>query len=495
MNLELSFCNYSGQPQGIAPTSEDFRQSDEIFEKIMQQTIVFDIDLIRSYDKAGPRYTSYPTAVQFHEGFDEAAYREYARNSNLVPLKPLSLYVHIPFCDTMCFYCACNKMATKNRELAKPYLAALQQEIALQGALFQRERPVTQLHWGGGTPTFLNHSQMRDLMQSTRTHFQLLDDDSGEYSIEIDPREMQHDTVALLRELGFNRMSLGVQDFDPKVQKAVNRIQSEEQTFAVLEAARSEGFKSISIDLIYGLPHQSADRFSKTLEIILAVKPDRFSIFNYAHLPTLFKPQRRINEVELPTPSEKLVILQQTINQLTEAGYIFIGMDHFALPDDELAIAQRNGTLYRNFQGYSTHANCDLIGLGSTSIGQVGDSYGQNIKTLDEYYAQIEGGHIPIFRGIALNADDKLRRAVITKLICHFTLEISAIEKEYLIDFKGYFSKEWEELEKMQKDGLLALSDQRIDILPAGRLLVRNICMPFDAYLRLNKEQKFSKVI
>jgi len=461
----------------------------------MQQSTIFDIDLIRRYDKAGPRYTSYPTAVQFHNGFDEAAYREHAQNSNLTPLKPLSLYVHVPFCDTVCFFCACNKIATKNRQLAIPYLATLQQEIAMQGALFNRERPVTQLHWGGGTPTFLSHAQMRELIQTIKTHFQMLNDDSGEYSIEIDPRETQSDTVAFLRELGFNRMSLGVQDFEPKVQKAVNRIQSEKQTFAVLEAARREGFKSISIDLIYGLPHQNADTFSKTLDKILAVKPNRFSIFNYAHLPTIFKPQRRINETELPAPSEKLAILQNTIHQLTDAGYIFIGMDHFALPDDELTIAQRNGTLYRNFQGYSTHADCDLIGLGPTSIGKVGDSYSQNVKTLDEYSAQIEGGHIPVFRGIALNADDKLRRAVITKLICHFTLDIPTIEEEYLIDFKEYFSKEWEELGMMQEDGLLTLDDQHIDILPAGRLLVRNICMTFDAYLRKNKEQRFSKVI
>ena len=365
----------------------------------------------------------------------------------------------------------------------------------MQGALFKHERPVMQLHFGGGTPTFFNHEQMRDLMQVLKSHFQLLDDDSGEYSIEIDPRETQSNTVPLLRELGFNRMSLGVQDFDPQVQKAVNRIQSEEQTFAVLEAARREGFKSISIDLIYGLPHQCVETFSKTLDKILAVKPDRLSIFNYAHLPTLFKPQRRINEADLPAASEKLAILQHTIKHLTEAGYLYIGMDHFALPNDELAIAQRNGTLYRNFQGYSTHANCDLIGLGITSISQVSDSYGQNVKTLDEYYAQINTGHIPIFRGIALNADDKLRRAVITQLICHFTLDIPRIEKEYAIDFKNYFSIEWAELKMMQEDGLLMQNDQRIDILPAGRLLVRNICMTFDAYLRKNKAQRFSKVI
>jgi len=460
----------------------------------VQQTITFDLDLIHRYDKAGPRYTSYPTAVQFHQGFDEATYREHAQNSNAT-LNPLSLYIHVPFCDTVCFYCACNKVATKNRSLAVPYLAALHQEIAFQSALFNSERVVTQLHWGGGTPTFLSHREMHDLMQHIKAHFLMLTDDTGEYSIEIDPRETQSDTVAFLREQGFNRMSLGVQDFNPKVQKAVNRIQSIEQTFTVLEAARSEGFKSISLDLIYGLPHQTVDSFSQTLDQILAVKPDRLSIFNYAHLPTLFKPQRRINEADLPHSSEKLAILQHTINQLIDAGYVYIGMDHFAIPDDELAIAQRNGSLYRNFQGYSTHADCDLIGLGTTSIGKVGDSYSQNVKTLEEYYAQIEGKHIPVFRGIALTADDKLRRAVITQLICHFSLNIPAIEKAYQIDFKAYFAVEWAELETLQNDGLLERHEDRIEILPAGRLLVRNICMTFDIYLRQNQERRFSKVI
>jgi len=459
----------------------------------MQQTTIFDIDLIRRYDKAGPRYTSYPTAVQFSSKFDETSYRNHAQNSN--PTKPLSLYLHVPFCDTVCFYCACNKIATKDRGLTIPYLQHLYKEIALQGRLFSQQRPVTQLHWGGGTPTFLNHDQTEEVMKVMGKHFQLLDDDSGEYSIEIDPRETKPDTIALLREVGFNRMSLGVQDFTPKVQKAVNRIQSPEQTFAVLEQARNEGFKSVSIDLIYGLPYQTEMSFIKTLETIIAVRPNRLSVFNYAHLPTIFKPQRRINEADLPSSTEKLAILQNTTNQLLEAGYIYIGMDHFALPDDELAIAQRNGTLYRNFQGYSTHADCDLIGLGITSISQVSDSYSQNVKTLEEYYAKITAGQIPVFRGFTLNEDDKLRRAVITKLICHFTLDISIIEKEYQIDFKTYFATEIAELETMQIDGLLTINEQQINILPAGRLLVRNICMPFDIYLRQNTEQRFSKVI
>ncbi len=460
----------------------------------MQQTELFNIDLIRRYDTAGPRYTSYPTAVQFNDQYDEATYHDYAKNSN-ASLNPLSLYVHIPFCDTVCFFCGCNKIATKDRSKSKPYLEYVNQEIIMQSALFNPERIVTQLHWGGGTPTFLSHSEIRELINSMKSNFQLLDDDTGEYSIEIDPRETKADTVAVLREVGFNRMSLGLQDFNPQVQKAVNRIQSEEQTFGVLEAARQEGFKSISIDLIYGLPHQTVDSFAKTLEKILSVKPNRLSIFNYAHLPTIFKPQRRISEADLPSPDEKLAILQHTTTQLTQAGYVYIGMDHFALPDDELAQAQNNGTLYRNFQGYSTHANCDLIGLGVSSIGKVGDSYSQNLKTLDKYYAQIDAGHIPIFRGITLTADDKLRRTVITQLMCNFYLDIPSVETEYKIDFKQYFAYELQELAKQQEDGLLTITANRIQILPVGRLLIRNICMNFDIYLRKHKEQRFSKVI
>lgn len=460
----------------------------------MHQTITFDLDLIHRYDKSGPRYTSYPTAVQFHDGFTEVDYRRHAQQSNAGG-NPLSLYFHIPFCDTVCFYCACNKVVTKNRSLSSPYLEHLHQEIAEQARLFDPQRPVTQLHWGGGTPTFLNPEQMTELMTRTRQAFRLLDDDSGEYSIEIDPREADADTIALLRRLGFNRMSLGVQDFDEKVQKAVNRIQSEEQTFAVLNAARQQGFKSISLDLIYGLPFQTVDSFIKTLEKIVAVQPDRLSIFNYAHLPTLFKPQRRIIPEELPTPAQKLDILQATINFLAEAGYVYIGMDHFSKPDDELAIAQRQGTLYRNFQGYSTHADCDLIGLGVTSISKVHDCYSQNVKKLDEYYPKVAAGHIPIFRGVTLTEDDKLRRELIMQLMCHFSLNIPQVEAKHQLNFKQHFASEWAQLGQMQQDGLLERSDDRIEILPAGRLLVRNIAMVFDVYLRHAQEQRFSKVI
>ncbi len=460
----------------------------------MQQNLIFDLDLIRRYDKAGPRYTSYPTAVQFHEGFTADTYREHALATNASG-RPLSLYFHIPFCDTVCFYCACNKVATKDRSKAAPYLQHLGKELAMQGALFDRSRPVTQLHWGGGTPTFISHDEMRQLMAMTAEHFQLLSDDSGEYSIEIDPREASAETIQVLRELGFNRLSLGVQDFEASVQQAVNRIQTEQETFAVLEAARACGFKSVSIDLIYGLPHQTEASFQRTLERVLTMQPDRLSVFNYAHLPTLFKPQRRIEEAALPSPAEKLAILQQTSETLESAGYVYIGMDHFARPDDELAIAQRNGTLYRNFQGYATHADCDLLGFGITSIGKVGDTYSQNLKTLDEYYAAIDAGQLAVFRGVALTADDCLRREVITQLICHFELTIAKIEQQFNIDFQQYFAREWVELARLQSDGLISFDAEKITILPAGRLLVRNICMTFDAYLAQATQQRFSKVI
>ena len=462
----------------------------------MEQTLVFDQDLIRRYDKSGPRYTSYPTAVQFHPGFGVEQYRAWAERTNHeATQRPLSLYFHIPFCDTVCFYCACNKVVTKDRRKSVPYLEHLHHELALQGALFDRARPVDQLHWGGGTPTFISHEQMQELMRVTGEHFNLRDDDSGEYSIEIDPREATAETVALLRSLGFNRMSLGVQDFEPKVQKAVNRLQGERETFAVMQAARAQGFKSISVDLIYGLPFQSVASFGRTLDKIIDSGADRLSVFNYAHLPEMFMPQRRINAEELPTPAEKLDILQHTIERLTAAGYVYIGMDHFAKPDDELAIAQREGSLYRNFQGYSTHADCDLIGLGATSIGKVGNSYSQNQRGLEDYYAALDAGRLAVFRGIELDTDDLLRREVITQLICHFRLAFAPIEQRHGIRFADYFGTELAELRAMETDGLLRITDTGIQVQPAGRLLIRNICMTFDRYLRGQQQRRYSKVI
>jgi oxygen-independent coproporphyrinogen-3 oxidase len=459
----------------------------------MDQSLQFDTDLIKRYDQPGPRYTSYPTALELHEGFSENNYRLHIAKSNQAG-GPLSLYFHIPFCDTVCFYCACNKIITKNRQHAEPYLINLCQEIRMLGELFDRARIVNQLHWGGGTPTFLGFQQMQRLMTATRKHFLLHDDDSGEYSIEVDPRETQPQTIKQLRQLGFNRISLGLQDFDPNVQKAVNRIQSQAQTFRVLDDARAEGFRSTSIDLIYGLPLQTVESFAKTLETIVQAKPDRFSIFNYAHMPSRFKTQRQINDADLPSPSEKLAILQMIGQRLSEAGYVYIGMDHFAKPDDELAIAQREGKLYRNFQGYSTHSDCDLIGFGITSIGRVGNAYIQNVKDLDSYDRLLKQHKLPVFKGFDLNADDLIRRAVITQLICHFELSFAAIEQKFNLVFANYFAAELKRLIPMQVDGLLTLTSAGIQVLPAGRMLIRNICMIFDRYLA-PKQQQFSKVI
>ena len=460
----------------------------------MRQTIEFDLDLIKKYDRSGPRYTSYPTAVQFHDGFGEAEYKAAAERGNAAK-RPISLYFHIPFCDTVCFYCACNKVVTKDRTKAQPYLDLLYKEMEMQAALFDSDRRVEQLHWGGGTPTFVSHEQMRELMDQTRRHFTLADDDVGEYSIEIDPREANAETIALLRDIGFNRLSMGVQDFDERVQKAVNRIQSEQETMTVLEAARATGFRSISIDLIYGLPHQTVESFGRSLDRVLDVGPDRLSIFNYAHLPKLFMPQRRIEEADLPSAQMKLDILQSTIGKLTDAGYVYIGMDHFARPDDELAVAQRDHTLYRNFQGYSTHSECDLIGLGVTSISMVDNTYAQNARTPDEYEQAVASGKLPIFRGIDLNRDDEIRRDVITRLICHFELAFSEVEAQWDINFADYFVGELGGLADMQSDGLLQLDNDGIQVLPAGRLLIRNICMTFDAYLKQKEGGSFSKVI
>ncbi len=459
-------------------------------------TIQFDVDLIKRYDTAGPRYTSYPTAVAF-SAFTETEYQNHARLSNEDPIPlPLSLYFHIPFCDTICFYCACNKIATKDRSLSEKYLRYLFREIEMQAQLYDTDRPVEQLHWGGGTPTFLNHEEMRALMAKTREHFALHTDDSGDYSIEIDPRSVTPETIKVLREMGFNRFSLGVQDVDERVQRAVNRIQPIKQTQAVIEACRANGAKSISVDLIYGLPFQSVESFRETLDTIIALSPDRLSVFNYAHLPNLFKPQRRINEDDLPSADVKLQILQLAIEHLTSAGYEYIGMDHFAKPDDELALAQQQGTLHRNFQGYTTHADCDLIGMGVSSISSVANCYSQNAKTLDEYYSALDQAHLPVVRGITLDADDVIRREVIQQLACHFKLDFTQIERVFNILFVDYFARELELLQAMERDELLGFVPNGLEVTPRGRFLIRNICMVFDISLRKqNVQQRFSRVI
>ena len=463
----------------------------------MAQHIVFDIDLIKRYDQTGPRYTSYPTAAQFHTGIIERDYRKWACHSNEDPIpRPLSLYCHIPFCDTVCYYCACTKVVTRNHQRADEYLEYLCREIALQGLLFDDDRIVEQLHWGGGTPTFLDNGQIRKLMDYTARHFPLLSDDSGEYSIEVDPRSVDADKLQVLREAGFNRISLGVQDVNAEVQKAVNRKQSRELTQKITEQARELGFKSINMDLMYGLPLQTVASFEQTLDAVIEMNPDRIAAYNYAHLPERFKPQRRIDEAELPSADEKLALLQHTIEHLTGAGYVYIGMDHFAKPDDELTIAQKNGSLQRNFKGYSTHVDCDLVSVGMSAIGHVCDNYSQNVRKLDEYYELLDAGKLPLERGIELEPDDLLRRDVITRLMCNFVLDIKALESKWHFDFYSHFIRELEDLQTMQADGLLLLEDDILRVLPAGRLLVRNICMVFDRYLRSgNDHSRFSRVI
>jgi oxygen-independent coproporphyrinogen-3 oxidase len=460
----------------------------------MLDAIRWDTDLIRRYDLSGPRYTSYPTAVQFNSQVGTFDLFHALRDSRKA-LRPLSLYVHVPFCANICYYCACNKVITKDRGRALPYLQRLEQEIQLIACHLDPAQKVEQLHFGGGTPTFLSHDELRQLMAQLRKHFNLLDDDSGDYGIEIDPREADWSTMGLLRELGFNRVSIGLQDLDPAVQRAVNRLQSLEETRAVIDAARTLQFRSINIDLIYGLPRQTPENFAHTVDEVIALQPDRLSVFNYAHLPERFMPQRRINSAELPTPAQKLEMLQGTIEQLTQAGYRYIGMDHFALPDDELAIAQEESTLQRNFQGYTTHGHCDLIGLGVSAISQIGDLYCQNTSDLNLYQNTLASAQLATNRGLLCNADDRLRRAVIQQLICSFRLDFAGIEQAFNIDFRGYFSELWPQLEEMAKDGLIELNSEGITVLPAGRLLVRSVCMVFDAYLEQQNRQRFSRVI
>ncbi len=450
-----------------------------------------DIDLIRRLDRNGPRYTSYPTADRFGN-FTADDYRFWAEKRDKA--NPLSIYVHLPFCNTICYYCACNKVITKDKEKAAEYLRYLFLEIEMQGEIFGKDSPVEQLHFGGGTPTFLSDEEMAALVEKIGNHFRFVE--NGEYSIEIDPRKVNEATIANLAKIGFNRISLGVQDFDRQVQLAVNRIQSEEETLRVIHAARAEGFKSLSIDLIYGLPKQSLDGFLKTLEKVIAAGPDRISIYNYAHLPLVFKPQRRIEEKDLPSPAEKLDILAQTISLLTHSGFSYIGMDHFARPSDELAIAQRNGKLHRNFQGYSTHADCDLVALGVSAIGRIGPTYSQNFRTLEDYYSHIERKELPIMRGLVLDQDDLLRREIIQALMCHFSLSKSDFERKFSIVFDEYFGNELEKLGEYEKEGLIELERNAVTVSPKGRLLIRNLCMVFDRYLSLDENQvKYSKVI
>lgn len=454
-----------------------------------------DAALIRRYDSHGPRYTSYPTAVQFHTGFDEQSYRRLALLSNAGTPRPLSIYVHVPFCARPCFYCGCNKIITRNPAHAEQYLQRLRREIELQGALFERRRPVRQIHFGGGTPTYLTMAQLTGLFEQLGKHFSIDRSERREFSIEIDPRTLEPHTLTALAQLGFNRLSLGVQDFDPQVQRAVNREQSPEQIEQCMAQARALGYRSVSFDLIYGLPLQTLESFGQTLDTVIRMRPDRIAAYGYAHMPRLFKAQRAIHADQLPDAETRLQLLALTVERLTEAGYVYIGMDHFALPDDDLARAMRDGSLHRNFQGYSTHGDCDLIGLGVSAIGAVGNSYSQNRKDLSSYYAALDQGRLPVDRGIALSVDDVLRREVIQRLMCKGTLSMREIEGRYALEFSNYFANELVALNALASDGLVSSDADAIHVTERGRALLRTIAMVFDAYLPRAASRQFSKVI
>jgi oxygen-independent coproporphyrinogen-3 oxidase len=444
----------------------------------------FDAAVVRRYDVPGPRYTSYPTAPQFTDAIGEADYLKAARASNDDPIpRPLSIYVHVPFCTSPCFYCGCTRVITRDRTAGARYLGRLHREIELQARLFDRDRSVDQLHFGGGTPTFLNDAELADLMRFISHNFSLRGDALREYSIEVDPRTVDESRLAAIAALGFNRISLGVQDFDPDVQKAVNRMQPREDVLAVMSGARRHGFRSVSVDLIYGLPKQTEAGFARTLEQVIAARPDRVAAYSYAHLPQTFKGQTQIKTQDLCPPEVKLALLGVTIDKLTSAGYVYIGMDHFALPDDELSVALAQGSLQRNFQGYSTRAGLDLIGLGMSAIGQVGDLYVQNYRLLEEWAIALDVARLPIWRGLRLTHEDRIRRAVIQELMCRGTLDMREFSRRFDLDFNSHFAAELENLAPLMEDGLVEIENERITVTPLGRLLVRAIAMKFDAYL------------
>ena len=451
-------------------------------------SVEFDAALVRKLNQMGPRYTSYPTADRFNDAFGAEQYRTALTQLDAAAGgtdgRPWSLYVHIPFCESLCYYCGCNKIITQDHSKAAEYLVYLEREIVFQAATLGPRRAVAQLHFGGGTPTYLSDAQMSGLLDTLRRHFDFVPQEEGEFSIEVDPRTVTPERIATLRAQGFNRISLGIQDFDPAVQQAVNRIQSYEQTMDVLQAARTSGFRSISVDLIYGLPLQSVASFGPTLDKVIAARPDRIAIYNYAHMPQMFKSQRLIRAEDLPDAEEKLAMLGLCIERLTAAGYVYIGMDHFALPEDDLAVSQCAGKLQRNFQGYSTHAEAPMLALGVSGISAVGASYSQNEKVLSEYYARLDRNELPIKRGIALNEDDLLRRSVISRLMCDFELHYADLAIPDGFTAAEYFVDELERLPALAADGLLKISDKGLKVTMRGRLLIRNICMVFDRYLQ-----------
>ena len=454
-------------------------------------------ELLERFDVPGPRYTSYPTADRFVEAFGGRDYElalEQRRSGPAALALPLSIYVHIPFCESLCYYCACNKIITKHHERSAPYLQLLSREVDLHVRHLGRGASVSQLHLGGGTPTFFNDEELAELMAMLRRNFSLVP--GGEYSIEVDPRTVDETRLETLARLGFNRLSFGVQDFDPTVQKAVHRVQPAEQVFALVAAARRIGFESVNVDLIYGLPKQTPESFDRTLAQVTELRPDRIALYAYAHLPERFKPQRRIIAIDLPGAGHKVSMLARALASFDEAGYVYVGMDHFALPEDALAVAKRQGRLHRNFQGYSTQPDCDLIGLGVSAIGKVGATYSQNAKTLEDYEDLLDQGQLPIVRGLGVSRDDLLRRAVIMALMCQGEVLFESIESAHLIDFRSYFGAELERLEIMQDDGLVELSDTAIRVTQMGWFFVRGVAMVFDKYLQADRNRaRFSKII
>jgi oxygen-independent coproporphyrinogen-3 oxidase len=454
-------------------------------------------ELLQRYDVAGPRYTSYPTADRFVEAFGEADYVQalhHRREGLAAKAHPLSLYVHIPFCESLCYYCACNKIITKHHERGAEYLRYLEREVDLNIAHLGLGQVVSQLHLGGGSPTFLSDEELTQLMTMLRRNFHFAP--GGEYSLEIDPRTVTRERLAHLAELGFNRLSFGVQDFEPAVQKAVHRIQPAEQVFDLVAASRDQGFESVNVDLIYGLPMQTPETFERTLAQITQLRPDRIALYGYAHLPERFKPQRRIHTQDLPPAASKLVMLSSAMRVLMAAGYVYVGMDHFALPTDALAVAKRQGRLHRNFQGYSTQPDCDLIALGVSSIGRVGPTFSQNVKTLDEYYDLLNQGHLPVVRGMALSRDDLVRRSVIMALMCQGSVLFESVELAHLVSFKSYFANELQTLASMQEQGLLTLDESGIQVTELGWFFVRGVAMVFDKYLQADMNRaRFSKII
>lgn len=454
-------------------------------------------DLLRRYDVPGPRYTSYPTADRFVEAFRANDYIVALKQRKVLSataVQPLSLYVHVPFCESLCYYCACNKIITKHHERATTYLGYLERELDLHVQHLGRGQVVSQLHFGGGSPTFLSDEELHRLMQTLRQRFEL--DPAGEFSIEVDPRTVTVQRLQALWDMGFNRLSFGVQDFDPDVQVAVHREQPAEQVFDLVQGARAIGFKSLNVDLIYGLPKQTPQSFARTLQQVRELRPDRIALYGYAHLPERFKPQRRILREDLPPAGDKLQMLSAAIDSFMDAGYVYVGMDHFALPDDALAVAKRQGRLHRNFQGYSTQPDCDLIALGVSAIGRIGSTYSQNAKTLEDYYDLIDQGVLPVVRGLALSKDDLIRRAVIMSIMCQGELLFESINSAWLIDAKTYFAPEFEILRAQQDEGLVEILDDCIRVTPKGWFFVRGVALAFDRYLQADRSrERFSRII